>query len=83
MDDQSKLRLITTKAKVPAVISYLTKKNPNEKNSDTAPDILATDLNAASKEYIKWVKDSLTPRKKEGEEDKDTSDIELSNLDFY
>ena len=49
VDGENKLRLITTSAKVPEVISYLTKKNPNDKNTDIAPDIVATDLNSASK----------------------------------
>jgi len=85
VDGENKLRVITTTAKVPDVIAFMTKKNPNDHNTDVAPDIVATDLNSASKEYIKWVKDSLKKRD-EGEDDPEkieTSDVELNNLNFY
>ena len=54
-DGESKLRLVTSTAKVPDVISYLKKKNPNEKNTDIPADIIVTNLNSASKEYSKWL----------------------------
>jgi len=55
-DGESKLRLVTLTSKVEDVISYLEKKNPNEKNTEVPADIVVTDLNSASKEYAKWVK---------------------------
>ena len=87
-DGESKLRLITSTSKVPDVISYLKKKDPNEKNTDIPADIIVTDLNSASKEYAKWVKASLKKKSPEGDDDADpekveATDLELSNLSFY
>jgi uncharacterized protein involved in tolerance to divalent cations len=49
--------MVTADSRVPALIRAILKNNPNEHDTDLAPDIVATHFNQGSKEYIKWVKD--------------------------
>jgi len=42
LDGQVKAKFITTDAKVPELVRFIEKNNPNEKNSDVAADIIAT-----------------------------------------
>lgn len=42
MDNQVKAKFITTDEKVPDVVRFIEKNNPNEKTSDIAADIIAT-----------------------------------------
>lgn len=57
IDASVKIRMVTADNRVPALIRTILKYNPNEHDTDTAPDIVATHFNQGSKEYIKWVKD--------------------------
>lgn len=56
-DASVKIRMVTADDRIPALIRTILKYNPNEHNTDIAPDIIATHFNQGSKEYIKWVKD--------------------------
>jgi len=49
--------MVTADNRVPALIKFILKNNPNEHDKDIAPDVVATHFNSGSKEYIKWVKD--------------------------
>ena len=42
MDGQVKARFTTSDEKVPALIRFIENNNPNDKNSEVAPDIIAT-----------------------------------------
>ena len=59
MDGQVKAKFITTDDKVSSLVRFIENNNPNDKNSEVAPDIIATQLNSGSTEYIQWVKDQL------------------------
>jgi uncharacterized protein involved in tolerance to divalent cations len=48
--------MVTADNRVPALIKFIIKNNPNEHDKDMAPDIVATHFNQGSKEYIDWVK---------------------------
>ena len=73
MDGQVKAKFITSDDKVASLVRFIENNNPNDKNSEIAPDIIATQLNSGSTEYIQWVKDQLaaqpTEDKKEDEEE--------------
>jgi len=56
-DASVKIRMVTADDRVPALIRFILKNNPNEHNTDIAPDVVATHFNSGSKEYIKWVKE--------------------------
>jgi uncharacterized protein involved in tolerance to divalent cations len=74
-DNLVKLKFVTTDAKVPRLMRYIAKENPNERNPDMAPDILTTKMSSGSNEYIKWVKSQVTEKKKK-EQTKDDDDEE-------
>jgi len=54
---QVKIRMVTADNRIPALIKFILKNNPNEHNTDIVPDIVATHFNQGSKDYIKWVKE--------------------------
>jgi hypothetical protein len=56
-DASVKIRMVTADDRIPALIRFILKNNPNEHNTDIAPDVVATHFNSGSKEYIKWVKE--------------------------
>ena len=62
-DNLVKLKFVTTDAKVPRLMRFIKKENPNERNPEQAPDIFATKLSSGSEEYIKWVKTQVTEKK--------------------
>lgn len=55
--DAVKVRVITADDRVPALIRFIQKHDPNDEHKELSPDIIATRLIGGSKEYIKWVKD--------------------------
>ena len=71
MDGQVKAKFITTDDKVSSLIRFIENNNPNDKNSEVAPDIIATQLNSGSTEYVQWVKDQLNAQPKEDKKDED------------
>jgi hypothetical protein len=56
-DATVKIRMVTADNRVPDLIKFILKNNPNDHNKDVVPDIIATHFNQGSKEYIKWVQD--------------------------
>ena len=54
-DDQVKVHMITTDKKVPALIKFLKKHNPNE-DEYLPTDLVTTPVNSGSEEYFDWVK---------------------------
>jgi len=54
-NDVTKIRVVTSDDRVPALIRFIQKNDPNEQHKE-ALDIIATRLIGGSKEYIKWVK---------------------------
>ena len=71
MDGQVKAKFITTDDKVSSLIRFIENNNPNDKNSEVAPDIIATQLNSGSTEYVQWVKDQLNAQPKEDKKEED------------
>lgn len=61
-DASIKIRMVTADTRVSALIRAILKSNPNEHDTDLAPDIIATHFNQGSKEYIKWVKEQTKER---------------------
>lgn len=59
-DNIVKMRLITTDARIPAVIRFLIQNNPNSSDNEVIPSIVAEQFNSGSKEYISWVKNQTT-----------------------
>ncbi len=56
-DNIVKLHLVTADSKLPALISFLKKENPNSENVGVPDDIIATQMNGGSQEYVTWVKE--------------------------
>lgn len=52
MDAQVKAKFITTDDKVQQLVRFIEKNNPNDKNSEIPSDLIATQLNSGSTEYI-------------------------------
>jgi uncharacterized protein involved in tolerance to divalent cations len=73
-DNLVKLKFVTTDAKVPRLMRYVSKENPNDRNPDMAPDLIATKLTSGSEEYIKWVKSQVTEKKKADQASADDDD---------
>jgi uncharacterized protein involved in tolerance to divalent cations len=73
-DNLVKLKFVTTDAKVPRLMRFISKENPNERNPDQAPDILASKLSSGSDEYIKWVKTQVTEKKSKDQTKEDEDD---------
>ena len=63
-DNQVKMKVITSNARVPAVIRFIQKNNPNDHNRDMAQDIVASALATGSKDYVAWVQAQTTAHKK-------------------
>jgi uncharacterized protein involved in tolerance to divalent cations len=60
MDGQVKAKFITTDDKVPDLVRFIENNNPNDKNTEIPSDLMATNLNSGSTEYVQWVKDQLS-----------------------
>ena len=71
MDNQVKAKFITTDDKVQALVRFIENNNPNDKNSEIAPDIISTSLNSGSTEYVQWVKDQLNAQPAEDKKEED------------
>ena len=54
-DDQVKVHMITTDNKLPALLRYIKKNNPND-DEYLPSDLITTQLNSGSPDYIAWVK---------------------------
>ena len=83
-DDQVKVHMVTTTEKVPALVKYLKKQNPND-DEYLPTDLSATELNSGSEEYFEWVRQQVKkpdPETKEAERDanniQSSSDVNLS-----
>ena len=50
--------MVTTNAKVPALVKYLKKHNPND-NEYLPTDLVGTVLNSGSEEYFEWVRQQV------------------------
>lgn len=55
-DNLVKLQVVTADSRIPDLLRFIKKENPNTKDQDIPPDLVATQLNAGSKEYIDWIK---------------------------
>lgn len=53
------IRMYTADNRVPELISYVKRNNPNM-NQDMAADVMSTQLNSGSQEYIDWIKKQTT-----------------------
>lgn len=71
MDAQVKAKFITTDDKVQQLVRFIEKNNPNDKNSEIPSDLIATQLNSGSTEYIQWVKDQIAGQPKEDQKAED------------
>lgn len=69
MDGQVKAKFITTDEKVSDLVRFIENNNPNDKNTEIPSDLMATNLNSGSTEYVQWVKDQLSQQPK-GDEQK-------------
>ena len=69
MDGQVKAKFITTDEKVADLTRFIENNNPNDKNSEIAPDLIDPQLNSGSTEYVQWVKDQLSGEQKEEKKD--------------
>ena len=54
--------MITSDNRIPHLIRFIKKNNPNTHNKDAEPDIVASQFSSGSKEYIKWVIEQCTPK---------------------
>lgn len=80
-DNQIKLQLVTTDNRVPHLIRFIKANNPNDHNKDIEADIVATQLNSGSKEYLKWVKEQVKPHQESTESESALSDDENLQLE--
>jgi uncharacterized protein involved in tolerance to divalent cations len=55
-DELVKLTIVTADDRLSELFEFIKKENPNTRNSDVPADIIATQMNAGSKEYVDWVK---------------------------
>lgn len=56
-DNVVKLHLVTADDRLPDLIRFLNKENPNSENVGVPDDIISTQMNGGSQEYITWVKE--------------------------
>lgn len=70
-----KLHLVTADDRLPDLIRFLIKENPNSENVGVPDDIISTQMNGGSQEYVTWVKEQTrSPELDIKESPKDTSD---------
>lgn len=73
-NDVVKVRVITSDDRVPGLIRFVQKNNPNEESKEMSDDVIATRLVGGSKEYISWVKEQ-TKHKTESSDLSETGPI--------
>jgi hypothetical protein len=70
--------MFTADNRVPELLSYIKKNNPNM-NQDMAPDVMSTQLNSGSQEYIDWIKQQTKDEQEESSNLQLESKIRLHN----
>lgn len=69
-----KLHLVTADDRLGDLIRFLYKNNPNSENVGVPDDIISTQMNGGSQEYVTWVKEQTRSPTVEEKTPKDTSD---------
>jgi hypothetical protein len=70
-DNVVKLHLVTADDRLADLIRFVYKENPNRENTGAPDDIISTQMNGGSQEYVSWVKEQTRSPEEDKPEEKE------------